>query len=292
MPGWRSRLLREPLVHFVVLGAAVFGGYHLLGGKLEREPASIVVSRAQVERLAIGFTRTWQRPPSEEELHALIGEHVRDEVYYREALAMGLDRDDLVIKRRLRQKLEFLSEDIAALAEPSEADLEALLQSDPERFRRERRTSFRHVYLNPDRHGDRLDASAQSILVGLRRAGGKAEIDVLGDRFLLGSEFESLSDADIAAQFGDTFAHDVAQVQPNVWSAPIRSGYGLHLVYVSAREPGPVPPLSEIRDAVRREWDERQRKRAAEAFYQKLLAGYSVTVERAPSAMPVEVPGR
>jgi hypothetical protein len=281
MQSWLRALLREPLVHFVVLGSAVFAAYAALGTDPTRMPDSILVSRAQVDQLALGFTRTWQRPPSEDELQGLVRDHIRDEVYYREAVAMGLDRDDTVIRRRLRQKLEFVSEDVAALAEPSVADLEALLQSQPDRFRGEARMSFEHVYFNPEHHGDRLVADAQNMLAKLQGDGPHARIEELGDRFLLGSQFESATASEIAAQFGEEFAQAVANAEPNAWSGPVQSGYGMHLVYVSERSEGSVPPLREIQDTVRQQWVTAQRERAAEAFYQKLLARYAVTVESA-----------
>jgi hypothetical protein len=281
MRPWLRALLREPLVHFVVLGSAVLAAYAALGTDLTRKPDSIVVSRAQVEQLALGFTRTWQRPPSDAELESLIQDHVRDEVYYREAVAMGLDREDIVIRRRLRQKLEFVSEDVAALAEPSLADLEALLRSQPDRFRGEARTSFGHVYFNPEYHGDLLVPDAQKMLAKLQGYGPHARIEEIGDRFLLGSEFESATAGEITARFGEEFAQAVATAPLNAWYGPVQSGYGMHLVYVSERSEGSVPPLQEIQDTVRQQWVAAHREQAAEAFYQKLLARYAVTVESA-----------
>jgi hypothetical protein len=221
----------------------------------------------------------------------LIRDYIREEVYYREAVALGLDRDDTVIRRRLRQKLEFLSEDIAALAEPTQAELEAFLQSQPERFRAEPRLTFRQVYLDPQRHGDRLAADAQALLGRLRRAGAQADVSALGDSLLLASHFESVSSSEITTQFGEEFARAIDSLVPGEWSGPVQSGYGVHLVLVSARTEGRLPELEEVRDAVRREWANTQREKANEAFYQRLLARYTVTIEQPKAADAADDPG-
>lgn len=284
MPAFLSALLREPLVHFTLLGAALFVAY----GALDRDGANnreaIVVSRGQIEHLASGFTRVWQVAPTAAELDRLIRDHIREEVYYREAIAMGLDRDDGVIRRRLRQKLEFISEDIASLAEPTEHELQALLQSQPKRFRTEPRLTFTHVYLNPERHGGRLAVDAAEVLKRLRAAGARADVSTLGDRFLLPSSFASAPSSEIARQFGDAFARAVNSLTPGEWYGPVESGYGVHLVLVSARVEGRPPALDEVRDAVRREWVNAQRERANEALYQRLLARYTVTIEQPKAA--------
>lgn len=291
MPAHLMALLREPLVHFVVMGAVLFAAYAALGRDGAGAPGAIVVSRGQIEHLATGFTRVWQRAPTAEELERLIHDYIREEVYYREAVALGLDRDDTVIRRRLRQKLEFLSEDIAALAEPTQADLEAFLQSQPERFRTERSFSFRHVYLNPERHGDRLAADAQALLGRLKRVGARADVSALGDSLLLASTFESVSSGEISRQFGEEFAHAIDGLAPGEWSGPLQSGYGVHLVLVSARTEGRLPALEEVRDAVRREWANTQREKANELFYQRLLARYTVTIDRPKAAEADGDPG-
>ena len=274
-----TALLREPLLHFLLLGAVVFAAYASLNPRTGQGHEAIVVSAAQIEHLALGFSRTWQRPPSDQELQGLIQDYVKEEVYYREALAMGLDRDDVVVRRRLRQKLEFVSEDVSALAEPTRDDLEAFLREQPARFRSQPRYSFHHVYLDPRRRGDDLAARARSLLARLQQTGREADVAALGDRLLLESEFVGVSAQDIAAQFGEGFAKAVSTVEPNQWSGPFESAYGMHLVFVSERAQGRVPELDEVREVVRREWMNAQRDKATEAFYQKLLARYSISIE-------------
>jgi len=275
-----KRLLREPLLHFLLLGAGLFFAYRLLqrngGGQ---EPGQIVVTRGQIEQLAAGFAKTWRRPPSPEDLAGLVRERVREEVYCREAMALGLDRDDTVIRRRLRQKMEFVTDDIAALAEPTEADLDEYLRTHPDSFRVEPRLSFKHVYLDPQKHGETLAEDSAQLLTRLNQPGGEADPSARGDSLLLGSQFADLPASEVAKLFGEPFALELGRLQPGRWQGPVASGYGMHLVFLGERTEGRLPALAEVRDAVRREWDEAQRIAANEAFYQELLKRYSVTIE-------------
>ena len=187
-------LWREPLVHFLLLGAALFAAYGLVRPRTDNDRQTIVVTPGQIAHLAAGFTRVQRRPPSADELEGLIRDHVRGEVYAREARALGLDRDDTVITQRLRQKLEFVSDDVAALTDPTEAQLEAYLEEHAGAFRVEPRFTFRQVYLDPQRRGDGLARDAERLLAHLRRAGTRADIATLGDAFLLDGEFGDVPD--------------------------------------------------------------------------------------------------
>jgi len=279
------RLLKEPLLHFLLLGAGLFLAYGLRQSRDGGEPRRIVVTLGEIEQLATGFAKTWQRPPTHEELDALVRDRVREEVYCREALALGMDREDTVIRRRLRQKMEFVSEDVAALAEPTEAELDGYLQSHPDSFRIEPRLAFRQVFLDPEMHGANLAGDVAQMLAQLNEAGGEVDLSSLGDSLLLETQFPELPTSEVAKQFGEPFARELARLQPGRWHGPVESGYGVHLVFVSQRTEGRLPALAEVREAVRREWDNARRLAANEAFYQELLARYTVTVE---SGEPVE----
>jgi parvulin-like peptidyl-prolyl cis-trans isomerase-like protein len=284
-----KRLMREPLLHFLVLGAALFGLNALLSA---RSPSreSIVVSQGRIESLATAFALTWQRPPTATELQGLIRDYVREEVAVREAASLGLDQDDVVIRRRLRQKLEFVSADAAVQAEPTEPALRAWLAAHPANFGVDPTYTFRQVFLDPAQHGDHLAADAARLLSRLRRAGAKPDIAALGDPFLLGHGFDKLAAHEVKSQFGDTFAASLDSLAPGAWQGPIASGFGVHLVFVHERVAGRVPPLAEVRDAVRREWGNAQRDSAVERLYGKLLARYTVTIEK-PESLPVAVAG-
>jgi hypothetical protein len=274
-----KKLLHEPLVHFLLLGAGLFLLYSLLGSRTGSDSNEIVITPGHVEHLVAGFTRVWQRPPTQQELEGLIREYIREEIYYREALAMGLDKDDTIIRRRLRQKIEFLSEDTAAQAEPSDEDLRAYLKEHPEAFRVDPRVTFSHIYLNPDRRGKNLARDAEQLLARLNRAGATVDISDLGDPFLLDHTYRAVSARDAAREFGEGFAAALGELPVGQWRGPVESGYGVHLVLLRERTDGRTPALEEVRDAVRREWANARRLEANEKFYQALLQRYTVTIE-------------
>jgi PPIC-type PPIASE domain len=282
MTGWRStcaRWAREPLVQFLAIGALLFGLFDWWGG---RGPGGtrIVVTPGQVETLVAGFIRTWHRPPTEPELKTLVDEHVREEVAAREATALGLDRDDAVVRRRLRQKLEFLAEDSLDATPPTDAELQAWLDAHPALFRREPRLTFRQVFLSPERRKASLEADARSLREHLAREGPDARIDTLGDSVMLEDEVRGAPRGDVARLFGDGFAEEILKVDPGRWAGPIRSGYGLHLVLVREREDGRLPALAEVRPQLEREVIADRRRRQIDAMYARLLERYRVVMDK------------
>lgn len=274
-----NRILREPLLHFLVLGAGLFLAYGLLSKPGGSASANIVVTAGQVEHLAAGFAKVWQRPPSDIEIKGLIDDWVRDEIATREAMALGLDKDDTVIRRRLRQKLEFVSNDITALVEPTDADLSAYLRAHPESFRVEPRFTFSQVYLDPAKHGEHLARETARVLAQLKEAGANADLSALGDSFLLERTFQSTPASEVERQFGDAFAAALGGLPAGQWQGPVESGYGVHLVLVSERTEGHLPELADVRALVRREWENARRLEGDKNFYQELLKHYTVTIE-------------
>ncbi len=273
------KLLREPLLHFLLLGAIIFAIYGLVSKHTASKPGEIVVTQGKVENLVTGFTRTWQRPPSQEELQGLIRDYVREEVAYREALAMGLDRDDTIIRRRLRQKWEFLSDNLATQAEPTDADLQTFLQSHPDTFKTETTFTFRHVYLNPQAHGANLPRDAARLLTQLGHAADTADLNALGDPFILEHQFEKVPVTEIKKMFGEQFASGLGAMKTGQWQGPVQSGYGEHLVFVNARTDGHLPALAEIRTEVQRELANAKRFESEEKLYQALLKRYTIRIE-------------
>jgi len=274
------RALREPLLHFLLLGAALFALYQLAGGG--RAPAGeITVTEGRIRNLTATFARTWQRPPTAAELDGLIEDFIREEVLYREGVALGLDRDDTVVRRRLRQKLEFISEDAAASLEPTEAQLGEFLAAHAQDYAVEGRLSFRQVFLDPQRRGAALESDALALLDALRSRAGTPDLDRLGDRLMLEATYGDVSGTDVARLFGEAFAAALLKVPVGEWSGPLRSGYGVHLVRVDAREPGRAPPLAEVREQVRRDWAAAQRRALLDSQYQSLRQRYAIRIERA-----------
>jgi hypothetical protein len=274
-----KRVWNEPLVHFLAIGAALFLAFGLTRETGGKAPSRILVDANQVAQLAAQFSRTWLRPPTQDELSGLIESHVRDEVYYREALAMGLDQNDPLIRRRMRQKLEFILEDLTA-EEPSDQVLMAFLQQHPERFQVEPRVSFRQLYLNPDIHPD-LEGDAEKMLQRLR-AGAAPES--VGDPTLVQYEFKLATQSEIARSFGKAFAQDVVELAPGAWTGPIRSGLGGHLLLVTERREGRLPELAEVRSQVGREYLAQRRQELKDMAYQKLREGYEVIIEPATAS--------
>ena len=283
------RLLKEPLVHFLVLGALLFAGYGVLNRRSDSapEPGRIVVSQGQLASMREAFTRTWQRPPTREEWESLIRDRVREEVYCREAVALGLDKDDTIIRRRLQQKMEFVSEEAAALARPTDDELTAYLKANPDAFRTEPRATFSQVYLDPRKRGAMLDADAKRLLERLNAPGASTDLARLGDTLtLLDTQYENATQTDLARVFGADFADALVRQPTGKWVGPIPSGYGVHLVRVESLAPGGMPALADVRPLVEREWANAKRQEVAKAFYDKLRAKYRITVRIPDAAKP------
>jgi hypothetical protein len=196
-------------------------------------------------------------------------------------MAMGLDRDDTVIRRRLRQKLEFVLEDVVAAA-PTEQELQAWLAGHAEAFRIEPQVSFRQVYVSQDRRGLAAETDARALLARLRQAGPGVRIDNLGDSIMLPQEVDLSSHGDVARTFGEDFAGSIETLAPGTWAGPIQSGFGLHLVLVRERVVGSLPDLARVRPAVEREFVSDRRTRQLAAMYERLLAKYKVVIEQKP----------
>ncbi|MBE0627270.1 MAG: peptidyl-prolyl cis-trans isomerase [Burkholderiales bacterium] len=275
-----KRLWREPLVHFLILGAVVFLLFRFTATPGAAPDGRIVISSGSIEQLATAFERTWQRPPTAGELDGLIEDRIKDEVLYRAALAMGLDKDDTVIRRRMRQKYEFLTEDAAVTTAPSDRDLQGWLDKHPDKFRVEPKMALSQIYFDVTRRGAQASKDARTLLARLDAAGSKADTSELGDATMLPGELALSSVGEIARVFGDSFAQTVARMEPGRWSGPVQSSYGWHLVYVSARTQGRLRPLAEVRDEVQREWLTARRRSEADARYRALREKYEIVVER------------
>ncbi len=282
-----GRVLREPLVHFLVLGALLFAWYEWRGGAPGPGSSRITVTPGLVAHLASGFARTWQRPPTDTELKSLIDDYVKEEIATREALAMGLDRDDTILRRRLRQKLEFLVEDPAGGAAPTDAELEAWLRAHPDAVPAEPRIALRQVFVNAQRRGAGARPEAERLLAQLAAAGPGARTDALGDPTMLPGELPPGARSEVERVFGQEFAAGVERLQPGRWAGPIASGYGLHLVLVTSRDEAAAPALSDVRPAVEREILAERRRRQLETMYEALLRKYTVVID-----MPDEGSGR
>ena len=207
-------VLREPLLHFLIAGAGVFLLYAVLSSPADESDGEIIVSVAQVEHLVSIFLKTRQRLPTQEELAGLLDPYVVEELLYREAVAIGLDRDDTIVRRRMRQKMDFLLDDLAT-AEPTDEELQQFLNEQPERFRRDARFSFDHFYI-----ADGDVAAAMPVLKQLRAGETMAEINATGSG-LLPDRIDDMSETQISALLGGTFTRQLVQQAPGDWTGPI-----------------------------------------------------------------------
>lgn len=271
--------LREPLLHFLLLGAVLFVLFGWVEGPAQGDAARIDITQGRIEQMTVTFQRTHQRLPNPGELDELIEDAIREEVYYREALALGLDRDDTIVRRRLKQKLEFVTEEVAP--EPSAAELEAFLQKHPELFRTEQTYSLSQLYLDPQRQGEGAPEIAQRWLDELRRRGGPAaDTSGLGDPSLLPARADKVGAGELSRLFGVAFERALQTLPVGQWTGPVSSGVGQHLVLLRQRQAARTPPLSEVRDQVHQQWAVTWRTEANARYYAELRQRYDVTVAR------------
>ncbi len=276
-----KRWLREPLFHFLIIGAGLFVLFYEVADPQAVVENRIVISESDVDRMIALWERKWQRLPTSAELDGLVEAEIREEILYREALAMGLDDDDTIVRRRMAQKVEFLFEDLMVGAEPTDEELQAFLTDNAGKFTEAARMTFVHVYVNAD---DRRDAAMEDAkrLLGELRVQPRQTSDPVeqGDPFMFGYAFEDQSEHHVARMFGSDFAQALSTVEPGVWQGPVESGYGLHLVYVEKRTEPRLLALSEIRDRVKIEFLAVRQREANKAFYDRLRQRYEIVIEK------------
>ena len=276
-----SKLLKEPLVQFLLIGACIYATYAWFGAPDDDEAArTIVISEARIQNLSAMWEKRWNRPPTDVELVGLVRAWLREDILYREALAMGLDDDDHIIRRRLAQKLEFLTNDIVQMQEPDDAELEAYFSDNIERFRASDRITFTHVFFNPDAREDATLDDAAAALTRLQAAGEpNGEVIDEGDRFMLQNYFAQASELDIRRAMGSGFAESVMQLEPGRWHGPVLSGFGAHLVYVYNFDEAPPPELAAVRDDVLNEWRREQKQKFDVEFLESLKSRYEIVID-------------
>ena len=269
------RLLREPLLHFTVLGAAIFGAYRFIAPPAS-DASEIVITADRITSITAQFSANHGgRPPRADELRAAIDAYVRDEMLYREGLALGLDRDDPVVRNRIRQKADLLSEDVLTSL-PSDRDLEAYLAAHQAEFDLPAPVSFQQIYIDPDRHqGEDLTMVVTRVRQALTL---ERRPETLGDRTLLPSIMTDALPPDIGAVFGDDFAKGLAAFDGDGWQGPLTTSYGLHLVRITHRGESTRATLADARDVVTREWSRAHTAKLKEEFYRMLARRYTVRV--------------
>ena len=271
-------LLREPLLHFLLIGAVLFFVFGQVGDPVEVDNR-IVVSQADLDILANDWLRRTGRPPSPQQVEQQLRQYIREQVLSREAVNLGLDRDDVIIRRRLAQKMQFLFDDLGQVPDPTEAELIAFMSQHVERFTLPGTLSFRHIFLDPDSRGEAIQEQAQQMLSRLQESSAAVDTSELGDQTLLPDQLGNETRQQVSNLFGDQFAERVYALPVNRWSGPVISGYGLHLVYVHARTAPRVQPLAEVRESVIRQWRTAKQQELNGLFYQGIQQRYEIILD-------------
>ena len=280
------KLLREPLLHFMFIGAVIYLLYGVFAEPVpEDADKTIVVSAGEVEWMKTSWQKRWNRPPTEAEFDGLIQQYIRETVLYREALTMGLNKHDQVIRRRLAQKLEFLAKDLVALIPPTDEELQAYFDEHQDRYQEPVLYTFTQVFIDPDKRGDTTLGDAEVIKTTLVTQGNAIDdAGALGDDFMLQNYYPEKDRVEIQKLFGSGFTESLVKLSPGQWHGPVLSGYGVHLVYVSNISEPPVPVFAEVRERVVQDWTTDKSEELNEKFYASLREQYTVVIEEPEQA--------
>ncbi|MEQ3709480.1 MAG: peptidylprolyl isomerase [Tateyamaria sp.] len=265
-------ILREPLVHFVVIGALLFAAFGYLNPEPAEVPNKIVVTTSDIEVLEQAFQSNWRRPPNDAERAAIIDAHVRQEVLVREAEGLGLDRNDAIIRQRLQQKMDFLLSSGANAVVPTDEELETFLNENSDRYLVSGKMAFEQVYLGQRATADIVTATLTSLNAGTDR-------NTIGERTLLPGEVPLSTDVAIDGTFGTSFAATLAGQPIGTWTGPVQSGYGIHVVRVIEQTPARQPALAEVRDMLESEWRAERAEELSDAIYEDLRERYTIEIQ-------------
>jgi len=268
--------LKEPLLHFLLIGGVLFFMYDMKNGPMVNTK-SIVISKAEIEHLKSLWTKTRQRVPTQSELQVLIDHEIREKIMYQEALALGLDQGDSFVRRRLAQKMEFFSSDIADLAKPSEEELLQYMSAHKEMFRSPGKINFAQIYIDPSKH--KLQTYSQTLLDTLRSKKNEVDIGVLTDSNMFKQSYAGESEYSLKKVFGEIFVKELFALPVQTWQGPILSSYGEHLIFIHSVTRSRQEPLNLVRDKVVMEYKAQKRKEMDKVFYGNLRKSYDVTVE-------------
>lgn len=270
---------RKPLLHILLLGILLALALLIAFGPPTSgdETHRVVIDDSDITQLRATWIRQWQREPTPGELRGLLQQFVREEVLYREALARGFDKDDLVVRRAMMRKMEFLGEAQVEAQEPPEEEIQAYFSLRQEKYRLPASISFRQVYFNRDQRGDHTETNAREVLAQLRRQHpGGNDLSAFGDPLMLQTYYTAQTEQQVRSQFGDKFARAIFSLPTGSWEGPLESGYGLHLVYVSEREEASTPDWQDIKATILQDMESEARKAAKELFYTEILRNYQV----------------
>lgn len=277
----RTSLLREPLVHFLIVGVLLFGAYRLANPEPEVvvDGQRIELTNDDIRQLAVTWLAQGQPAPTPAQLRSLVDQKVTEEILFREALALGLDRDDQIIKRRLAQKMDFLAADLATMDEPSKAQLAEWFSKHSERFALPSHMNFRHLYFSPDKRGDGArDAAAALLAQTAGKAPDSPDLLAAADPFMFRNYYGDATPEQLAKEFGPQFAETLFKLAPRSWQGPVQSGYGWHLVWIDSIEPGRVPAFEEVEPDVKAAWIDERYREVKRTALDEMRSRYTVIV--------------
>ena len=280
-----SSWLKEPLFHFLLIGAGVFLLYGLTANEPVDEESRIEVSTVRADRMVTLWEKRWNRPPTQEEFDGLTAQYINEEVLYREALAMGLDRDDPVVRRRMAQKVKFISNDIITIGTPSDEVLQSYLDTHASRYQLAGKITFRHIYFNPAKHDASMEEEAEQLLAKLSEFNIGIDVDSVGDGFLHGTTFTNLKEFELNRLLGKAFTQKLFEQPVAKWIGPLTSSYGLHLIYVESKTATQTASLEMAKQSVLEDWISDERKKANEAFVINLRKQYEVSISKPTSVL-------
>jgi hypothetical protein len=287
-----TRLFTEPLIQFLIIGAGIYGAYAMFGTPEEDFRDTLVhVDSNRINAFISEWESRWNRPPTREEIDGLIQSYIKEDVLYRQAVAMGLNEDDPITRRRMAQKLEFLTSDLAMMVKPAEGVLEQYFVDNSEAYQAPDRMTFCQVFFDPDSRGDSTLEDVAEALLKLQAAGVPTEESMqVGDGFMLQSDFVSVTATEAARQMGTGFVDAVVQLQPGLWHGPVLSGYGVHLVYVYSYEKSPPAVFEDVQAAVLENWQFEQREQFNADFLENLRTRYEIVIDEIPADRILQVP--
>ena len=276
------KLLKEPLLHFIAAGIVLFFLYGFFGQDADESNAkTIQISKGQIDLMHAHWTRQLGRPPTDTELQGLINDHIREEILMQEAIAMGLDKDDIIIRRRLAQKMEFVSGDMLTVEEPTATEIQTYYNKHKKEFLIPGKVSFLQVFF-------RMHSSAEEKSISLaeetKRELSQLDVDDIdfsnfGNRTMIRTEFIGLSEAQLSSEFGDTeIVEKVTEAEPNQWNGPFISNFGLHLVYVLDRDSAYTPALGEVSEKIKNRLIDERKELQDQKFMAELRSRYTIEI--------------
>lgn len=287
-----SRLFTEPLIQFLIIGACIYGAYAFFGTPEEDfRDTRVHVDSARINGFISEWESRWNRQPTREEIEGLIQSYIKEDVLYRQAVAMGLNEDDPITRRRMAQKLEFLTSDLAMMVQPAEGELEQYFNDNSEAYRAPDQMTFSQLFFDPDSRGNKTLEDAEEALVKLQAAGAPTEESMqVGDGFMLQRDFVSVTPMEAARQMGSGFTEAVVQLEPGSWHGPVLSGYGVHLVYVYSYEKAPPAVFEDVQAAVLENWQLEKREEFNAEFLENLKTRYEIVIDEIPADRILVVP--